>query len=90
MAVVSAVAFAAALCCFYFGARALRTRRAVEQLARGERKGRTDALAWLDPADDPDPRAVSEEQRRDDVSVERGFVLLALGLGCVLLGVFAL
>jgi len=99
MAVVSTVAFAVAALCFYFGARALRTRRAIERLRRRERR-RGDALAWLDPSDgtgsdsrpdaDPPGRVEAEEQRRDGVSVERGFVLLALGLGCALLGVISL
>ncbi|MFA1609737.1 hypothetical protein [Halobellus rubicundus] len=92
MVVVSAVAFAAALLSFYFGARALRTRRAIEHLTRRAGRGRSDALARLGPADDPDriPESDAAERRRDDVSIERGFVLLALGAVCALLGVLAL
>jgi hypothetical protein len=86
MVVVSALAFAAGLLCFYYGARALQTRQAVEQLRADDG---FDALAWLEhPADRQSPSTIPDPP--EEASIERGFVLLALGLCCSLLAVLAL
>ena len=103
MVAVSAVAFAAGALSLYYGARSLRTKRALERLdADGDERldaGTETGLAhptdWLEP---PGERSSSDDatttesatNRRDDVSVERGFVLLVLGVVCLLFGFFAL
>ncbi|RLM56717.1 hypothetical protein DVK02_09515 [Halobellus sp. Atlit-31R] len=109
MVVVSAVAFAVGAVSLYYGAQALRTRRAIRRLDAGggeqfdTEPGRRlgHPTDWLDP---PDERGAGEETatesaaeptegttaRRDDVAFERGFVLLVLGVVCILFGVFAL
>ncbi|RLM90989.1 hypothetical protein D3D02_04320 [Halobellus sp. Atlit-38R] len=105
MVAVSAVAFAAGALSLYYGARSLRTKRALERLdADGDERldaGTETGLAhptdWLEP---PSERSSSDDSastttesatnRRDDVSVERGFVLLVLGVVCLLFGFFAL
>ncbi|MFB6250651.1 MAG: hypothetical protein ABEI27_03010 [Halobellus sp.] len=86
MVVVSAVAFAASLLCFYSGARALQTKNAVARLRADDR---FDALAWLDHPADRQP-AFSVPEPPEEASIERGFVLLTLGLCCSLLGVLTL
>ncbi|MGQ4556357.1 hypothetical protein [Halobellus sp. GM3] len=118
MVLVAAVAFAVGGCCLYYGARALRTRRAIRRLDdEGDHLG--DPTDWLDPpserlesgdgdgsasADDEDGVALADDGRgspetarsvaasdpRSDVSIERGFVLLVLGVVCLLFGFFAL
>jgi hypothetical protein len=91
MVVVSAVAFGAGALCLYYGARDLRSRRAIRRLDAERDEGidpATDragargnaAAGGVDAPDDP----------RDDVAIERGFVLLALGALCVLFGALAL
>ncbi|QCC46372.1 hypothetical protein [Halobellus limi] len=89
--IVSAVAFVAGALCLYYGERDLRTRRAIRRLkrrrdARPERGARSDASSGRtepSPAKPPDDPA-------DDVAIERGFVLLALGGLCLLFGILAL
>lgn len=111
MVAVAAVAFGAGALCLYYGARALRTRRAVRRLDAGD-DGLGDPTDWLEPPSDrpadgesdaafdsesgsqavgeTGPESVSGTDRRAGVSIERGFVLLALGLLCLLFGLFAL
>jgi len=104
MVVVSAVAFVAGALCLYYGARALRTKRAIRRLDRSDDPA--DLIGWRDEERGPDgsdadrnreDRSNADRNRedrsdadRDDVQFERGFVLLVLGLLCVLFGILAL
>lgn len=91
MVVVSAVAFVAGALCLYYGARALRTKRAVRQLDRSDDP--SDRVGWRGEkreADRRDADRSSVTDRRDDVEFERGFVLLVVALLCLLFGVLAL
>jgi hypothetical protein len=82
MVAVAAVAFLVGGLALYYGARALRTRRAA---ARLEAESNADPTAWLDPGDDASPDGPS-----DDVSLERGAMLVVLGLLCLLFGLLSL
>jgi len=101
MVVVSAVAFVAGALCLYYGARALRTKRAIRRLDRSDDPA--DLIGWRDEERGPDGSDAdrnredrsnadsrSAANRDDDVQFERGFVLLVLGLLCVLFGILAL
>ncbi|WP_336024052.1 hypothetical protein [Halobellus salinisoli] len=85
MVVVSAVALVAGALCLYYGARALRTRRAIRRL---DAVDSTETLGRRVDESDSDRRRATDH--RDDVELERGFGLLALGLLCLLFGVIAL
>jgi hypothetical protein len=137
--IVSAVAFGAGALCLYYGARDLRTRRAIRRLkgrrdARAERDVRTDASSGRrrempsERTEIPSERTETLSERtgmpsgrtetpfartdtsmdrpsglgtsapgaddqpedpREDVAIERGFVLLALGGLCLLFGILA-
>lgn len=82
MAVVAATAFAAGAVCLFYATRALRTRRAAARLDVEE-----DPTAWLLP---PEEREEAPDDPVEDVSIERGAVLLFLGLLCFLFGVVSL
>ncbi|WP_049985589.1 hypothetical protein [Halobellus rufus] len=96
MVVVSAAAFLAGAFCLFYGARALRTKRAVRRLERSEAPAETvgwpeeptDAAEWRDEPGDGDGGGAAD--RGDDVDFERGVVLIALGLLCLLFGVLSL
>jgi hypothetical protein len=88
MVVVSVVAFGAGALCLYYGARDLRSRRAIRRLDAERDEG-------IDPASGRsgargNAAAGGVDDPRDDVAIERGFVLLALGALCVLFGALAL
>jgi hypothetical protein len=75
------------LVCFYYGARALRVRRAIRRLRSRERRGPSHPTDWLDPpSGDPIESGTTLPERG---SIERGLVLLTLGACCVVFGVLA-
>jgi hypothetical protein len=82
MVVVAAAAFVAGAVCLLYATRALRTRRAAARLDR-----ENDPTAWLTP---PGEREELPEDPVEDVSMERGVVLVFLGLLCFLFGVISL
>ncbi|MFC6827156.1 hypothetical protein [Halopelagius fulvigenes] len=82
MVVVAATAFVAGAVCLFYATRALRTRRAAARLDVEE-----DPTAWLLP---PDEREEASDDPVEDVSIERGAVLLFLGLLCFLFGIISL
>lgn len=82
MVVVAAAAFAAGSVCLFYASKALRTRRAAARLDVED-----DPTAWLLP---PDEREDAPEDPVEDVSIERGVVLLFLGLLCFLFGVISI
>jgi hypothetical protein len=79
---VATVAFLAGGVALYYGARALRARRAAVRL---EAESRVDPTAWLDPGDTESP-----DDPREDVALERGVMLLVLGLLALLFGFLSL
>jgi len=94
--IISAVAFGVGALCLYYGARDLRTRRAIRRL-NSKRDARRDAPSGRADAsiDRPDGLGVSDpvdppEDTGEDIAIERGFVLLALSGLCLLFGVLAL
>ncbi|WP_144904803.1 hypothetical protein [Halobellus captivus] len=90
MVVVSAVAFVVGGGCLYYGARALRTGRAMRRLdAATDDPRRT--VGWRDDVSAAKGERESEipSDPPDDIAFERGFVLLVLGLLSVLFGVLA-
>ena len=89
MVVVSVVAFGAGALCLYYGARDLRTRRAVRRL-KGERGGQIDPSAERSGKRGGLTTVAPPEDPAEDVAIERGFVLLALGGLCLLFGILAL
>ncbi|RDI71873.1 hypothetical protein [Halopelagius longus] len=82
MVVVAATAFVVGAICLFYAARALRTRRAAARLDVEE-----DPTAWLLP---PDEREEAPDDPVEDISIERGAVLLFLGLLCFLFGIISL
>lgn len=84
---VAGAAVAVGLGCLYYGARALRVRRAVRRLrgrdGRGRPGHRTD---WAGAGDGSIDSGATVAERG---SLERGVVLLALGAVCLLFGVLA-
>lgn len=97
MVVVAVTAFVAGSVCLFYASEALRTRRATARLdadepgSPGRRTWSGDAeddpTAWLLP---PDEREDAPEDPVEDVSIERGVVLLFLGLLCFLFGVISI
>ncbi|MFB6091489.1 MAG: hypothetical protein ABEK02_00590 [Haloquadratum sp.] len=99
MVVVSAVAFVVGALCLYYGARALRTERAIRRLGADDGDGMGDPLKWLDPPGerlpegDPEGATNTSEETTNgaaNASIERGFILVMLGALCLLIGAFAL
>ena len=80
---VAAVTAAVGAACFYYGARALRTGRAVRRLLDDgpEGPGPRHPTDWLGP----DEGAVES----GNTGVERGVALLTLGVLCLLFGLLA-
>ena len=71
--------------CFYYGARALRIGRAIRRIRGREPPGPGHPTDWLEGGDSTDSGTTLPERG----SIERGFVLLALGACCMLFGVLA-
>lgn len=100
MVVVAATAFVAGAVCLFYASTALRTRRAAARLDVDEtlrlssairnasRSGdaEDDSTAWLVP---PGERENAPDDPVEDVSIERGVVLLFLGLLCLLFGILS-
>jgi hypothetical protein len=81
MVVVAGAAFVAGAVCLYYASRALRVRRAAARVDH-----ENDPTAWLHP---PDEREDAPADPVEAISVERGVVLLFLGLLCLLFGVLS-
>ncbi|WP_311170370.1 hypothetical protein [Halobellus ordinarius] len=86
MEIVTAVAFAVGTLSIYYGLRALKTRRAIRRL-RGDSGLVGHPTDWLDAGETKTEDAAPTTRDR---SFERGVVLLALGLLCLLFGILAL
>ena len=89
---VAAVTAAVGAVCFYYGARALRTGRSVRRLLGDgpeapEGRGPRHPTDWLGPADEGPVESGDTGVERG--SIERGVVLLALGVLCLLFGLLA-
>lgn len=86
MVVVPAVAFGASALALYYGARALRTKRAIRRLERTKALAERDR--WQESGDDG--KTPARVATTDEPAFERGFGLLFVGLLCGLFGVLAL
>ena len=92
MSAVGTLALLAGLAAFYYGARELRLRRALARVNRRDDPaedvtGVDDApTAWLVP---PDDRGEMPADPASEVSLERGVVLLVLGVVACLFGLFS-
>ena len=85
--VLAAFTLSIGFVCFYYAARALRVGRAIRRLRSRERRGPSHPTDWLDPpSGEPIESGTTLPERG---SIERGFVLLALGACCVVFGVLA-
>lgn len=86
---VTAVTAAVGAVCVYYGARALRTGRAVRRLLGDgpEGPGPRHPTDWLGPADEGAVESGDTGVERG--SIERGVVLLTLGVLCLLFGLLA-
>jgi hypothetical protein len=82
---VAAVTVGIGLVCLYYGARSLRVGRAVRRLRGSGEEGPSHPTDWAEPADEGSIESGATVAERG--SLERGFLLLALGALCLLFGV---
>jgi hypothetical protein len=86
MVIVTAVTFAVGALAIYYGLRALGTTQAIRRL-RGDSGLVGHPTDWLDGGE---AKTAAAGPTTRDRSLERGVVLLALGLLCLLFGILAL